>query len=103
MSSCRVPKDLNNVKTKVVFSLTKRQLVCFGIAGAVGVPSYFLTKNALGVTGSCLLMIGLMIPFFFIGMYERDGFTAEQILGQIIKQKFINPGIRPYRQEGIDL
>lgn len=103
MSSCRVPKDLNNVKTKVIFSLTRRQLICFAIAGAVGIPFYFLTKNALGVTLSCLIMIGIMIPFLFLGMYERDGFKAEEILKQIIKQKFINPGIRPYRQEGEDL
>ena len=31
-----VPKDLTKVKTKVAFNLTKRQLVFFSIAGAVG-------------------------------------------------------------------
>ena len=33
-----VPKDLTKVKTKVAFNLTKRQLICFSIAGVVGVP-----------------------------------------------------------------
>ena len=32
-----VPKDLTKVKTKVVFNLTKRQLVCFG-GGALAHP-----------------------------------------------------------------
>lgn len=103
MITCKVPKDLNGIKTKVAFSLTKRQLICFGIAGAVGIPFYFVSRNALGTTVSCLIMIGIMMPFFFFGLYERDGFSAEKILGHIITQKFINPGIRPYRQEGMDL
>ena len=32
--SVSVPKDLSNIKTKVAFNLTKRQLVCFGGAAA---------------------------------------------------------------------
>ena len=43
-----VPKDLTTVKTKVAFNLTKRQLICFGLAAAVAVPTYFLTRGALG-------------------------------------------------------
>lgn len=30
MAYVNVPKDLSKVKTKVMFNLTKRQLVCFG-------------------------------------------------------------------------
>lgn len=30
MAYVPVPKDLNAVKTKVLFNLTKRQLICFG-------------------------------------------------------------------------
>ena len=40
-----VPKDLTKVKTKVAFNLTKRQLICFGLAGVVGLPVYFLTRS----------------------------------------------------------
>ena len=29
MAFVPVPKDLNRVKTKVMFNLTKRQLICF--------------------------------------------------------------------------
>ena len=47
-----VPKDLTTVKTKVAFNLTKRQLICFGLAAAVAVPTYFLTRGALGTTGA---------------------------------------------------
>ena len=30
-----VPKDLTKVKTKLAFNLTKRQLICFSLAGLV--------------------------------------------------------------------
>jgi len=48
-----VPNDLSKVKTKLAFNLTKRQLVCFGIAAAVGVPTYLLARSTIGNTGPC--------------------------------------------------
>ena len=39
-----VPRDLTIVKTKVFFNLTKRQIICFGIGAAIGVPIFFLVK-----------------------------------------------------------
>ena len=48
MAFVPVPKDLNRVKTKVMFNLTKRQLVCFSLAAAVGIPIFFLTKPSVG-------------------------------------------------------
>lgn len=42
MPYVNVPNDLSKIKTKLAFNLTKRQLVCFGIAAAVGIPSYLL-------------------------------------------------------------
>ena len=76
-----VPKDLTKVKTKLAFNLTKRQLICFSLAGLVGLPVYFFTRGAIGNSAAVLLMIGLMMPFFFFAMYERDGQPAEKILG----------------------
>ena len=31
MAFVSVPKDLTKVKNKIIFNLTKRQLICFGI------------------------------------------------------------------------
>lgn len=36
-----VPRDLTKVKSKILFNLTKRQLICFGAAALIGVPSFF--------------------------------------------------------------
>ena len=40
MPYVNLPNDLSKIKTKMAFNLTKRQLVCFGSAGAVGTVSY---------------------------------------------------------------
>lgn len=44
MAYVSVPKDLNAVKTKVLFNLTKRQLICFGSGAAVAVPLFSCVK-----------------------------------------------------------
>ena len=99
--SVAVPKNLSGIKTKVAMNLTKRQLICFGGAAAVGIPFYLLTKGVLGTQASALIMVALMLPFFFLAMYEKDGFPAEKILYFMIRQKLLTPGIRPYKSENL--
>ncbi len=95
-----VPKDLSKVKTKVALNLTKRQLICFSAAAAIGVPSYLLSREALGGEGAMLLMIGLMLPLFFLAMYEKDGQPAEKILRNVLRTR-LWPGGRPYRTRNL--
>ena len=99
MPFVNVPKDLNKVKTKVAFNLTKRQLICFGTAAAIGIPAYIFTRGTIGNTAAALLMIGLMLPPFFIAMYEKDGMPAEVILRNFIRARIFWPGTRPYKTE----
>ena len=94
-----VPRDLTKVKTKVALGLTKRQLVCFGTAVAIGVPTFFLTRGAIGNSPAVLLMIGVMLPAFFMAMYERDGQPAEKILRNMLRSRFIYPQTRAYQTE----
>lgn len=99
--SVAVPKNLSGIKTKVAMNLTKRQLVCFGSAGAVGIPFYIFTKGVIGTQASALIMVALMLPFFFLAMHEKDGFPAEKILYFMLRQKILTPGIRPYKSENL--
>ena len=69
MPYVQVPKDLSKVKTKLAFNLTKRQLICFSGAAAVGIPAYLLTRSVIGNTPAMLLMVGLMLPFFFPSLF----------------------------------
>ena len=70
MPYVNVPNDLSKIKTKLAFNLTKRQLVCFGIAGAVGIPSYLLARSSIGNTAAMFLMLVVALPAFLLAMYE---------------------------------
>ena len=48
MAYVPVPKDFSKIKTKLALNLTKRQIICFSLAGICGVPVYLLTKAGLG-------------------------------------------------------
>jgi len=95
----QIPKDLTKVKTKFILGLTKRQAVCFGTAALIGVPIYFLTRGAIGNSSAILLMMGMMLPAFFMAMYEKDGQPAEKILFNIIRCRWFFPATRPYKTE----
>ena len=94
-----VPRDLTKVKSKVMFNLTKRQLICFGMAALIGVPSFFLIKNFTAVNTAVMGMMVIMMPFFFLAMYERNGQPLEVILGHMIQVIFIKPKVRPYKTD----
>ena len=101
MPYVNIPNDLKKIKTKVAFNLTKRQLLCFGGAAAIGIPTYLLTRAVIGSSAAMFLMVALMLPFFFLALYERDGLPAEKVARNIIRNLFIHPGRRPYKTENI--
>lgn len=96
MAYVTVPKDLSKIKNKVVFNLTKHQLICIGIGAAMGIPIYFLTKDWIGTSNAASVMMMVMIPAFLFALYEKDGMYLEQILYNMYKVKFKNPPIRRY-------
>ena len=99
MAFVSVPKDLTKVKNKIIFNLTKRQLICFGIAAAVGVPFYFLTRGIIGSSNAATGMCLLMLPAFLFAMYEKDGMHLEDVLMHMIRVKFLRPPVRKYETE----
>ena len=90
MAYVPVPKDLTKVKTKVMFNLTKRQLVCFGSGALIGVP-----PAGSSVAAMCMMLV--MLPFFMLAMYEKHGQPLEKIISNIIKVAVIRPKQRPYK------
>ncbi len=97
MAYVPVPKDLNAVKTKVMFNLTKRQLLCFGGGALIGVPLFFLLKGHIGSSAAALCMMLVMLPFFLLAMYERNGQPLEKVVRNIVRVCFLRPKQRPYR------
>ncbi len=99
MAYVPVPKDLTKVKSKFIFNLTKRQVICFGLGALVGVPLFFLTKESIGVSMAATLMIVIMLPFFMFAMFERHGQPMEVLMQNFIQARFIRPRIRIYETE----
>ena len=97
MAYVPVPKDLNAVKTKVMFNLTKRQLICFGSGAAVGVPLFFLCKSFMNTSVAAIIMIIVMLPFMLMAMYEKNGQPLEKIVRNIVLVCFLRPKQRPYQ------
>ena len=96
MAYVPVPKDLTKVKTKFLFNLTKRQLVCFGGGALVGVPLFFLLKEPVGTSTASLIMVFVMLPFFLLAMFERNGQPLEKVARNMANVLFLRPKQRPY-------
>ena len=96
MAYVPVPKDLTKIKSKVMFNLTKRQILCFGGGALLGVPLFFLLRGSLGASSAAILMVIAMLPMFVLGLYERNGQPLEKALGNIIQTMFLRPKQRPY-------
>lgn len=92
-----VPRDLTKVKSKVMFNLTKRQLICFSVAALIGVPSFFLLKKIGSASMAAMGMMVIMMPLFFLAMYERNGQPLEVYLDHFIQANFKRPKVRPYQ------
>ena len=88
MAFVSVPKDLTKVKNKIIFNLTKRQLICLGIAAAVGLPFYFLSRGLIGSSNAATGMCLLMLPAFLFAMYETDGLPLETVLQNVLTVKY---------------
>ncbi len=93
-----VPRDLSKVKTKVFMNLTKRQILCFGAGALIGVPVFFLLKSSGNLSLAALGMMAVMLPLFFLAMYEKDGQPLEVVAKKhFYEAKFKRPKTRPYK------
>lgn len=101
MAYVPVPKDLTKVKSRVLFNLTKRQLICFGGGALIGVPLFFLLRGSLGASSAAILMVLSMLPLFVMGLYEKNGRPLEKMLGDVIQTVFLRPKRRPYQTDNL--
>lgn len=80
----------------MLFNLTKRQLICFGSGALIGVPLFFLLRTHISNSAAAMTMIVVMLPFFLLAMYEKNGQPLEKIVRNIIQVCFLRPKVRPY-------
>lgn len=94
-----VPRDLSRVKTKVFFNLTKRQIICFGLAACIGIPVFFLLKDKAGTSIASMAMIFTMLPLFFMAMHEKNGMPVEELIRLFYESRIRRPKQRPYKTD----
>ena len=105
MAYVSIPKDLNTVKTKVLFNLTKRQLICFGCGAAIATSSMATdlikgktVDEALKLTNKavvealeglppikvhCSVLAEQAVKAALSDYYRRQGIDPEPIVGKI--------------------
>lgn len=97
MRKADVPNDLSKIQTKVIFNLTKRQLICFGAGGALGIPLYFLARSVLGNSVAITLSMAVALPFFLTGVAQFNGQHLEVYVCNAIHTLFLRAKVRPYQ------
>ena len=100
MAYIKIPRDLNNVKEKFLFGLTKKQVMYFALGILIGLPLFFLVMP-VDLTTAVVILFVCVMPFGFMGLYEKNGQTFDKILTNMIKANLFRPKIRPYKSENI--
>lgn len=95
----KIPKDLDNIREKFMFGLTKRQVICFAIGFLIGIPIFFLMKGK-GIEVAILCMGLAAAPAIICGIYKKNGITFEKQIKYIIAF-FKKPKTRLYNSENI--
>ena len=92
----RIPKDVNEIRQKFIFNLTKRQVVSFSIGAVLGMPAFFLLKNSAGLSAAILAMGACASPAVLCGIYRKNGLYFEKYFMNIVRF-FQNPRKRKYK------
>ena len=95
-----IPKDLNEIKEKFIAGFTKRQVICFGIGLVIGAPVFFLTRNAIGMSGATFAMGACAAPAILCGLYKKNGVFLEK-QAKYMREYFTRPRKRYYRTTSI--
>ena len=56
-----------------------------------------MLKGTIGTSTAALVMIFIMLPFFLLAMYERNGQPLEKVVKTMITVMFVRPKQRPYK------
>lgn len=82
-NTVRVPKDLNDIKQKFIFGLTKRQVISFGTGFILGIPAFFLLKERAGLTAGIIAMGCCAAPAVMCGLYKVNGVYFDRYIRNI--------------------
>lgn len=91
-----IPRELKNIKSKLVFGLTKRQLIGFGTGLVLGVLVFLMLKG-ISLDFAMFGMFFVAAPIFFMTIYNKDGLTAEKWLRLWLEYNYLFPTKRYFK------
>lgn len=101
MIEIKIPKEIRDFKSKVIFNLTARQVISVVIALVINVPLYIFSKGLFGEDIAGWLIIIISAPIFLIGFVKKDGMNYEKYFLIMLRFNFLTPRIRKYKTENI--
>ncbi len=101
MIEIKIPKEIRDFKSKVIFNLTVRQIISLVVALIINVPLYIFSKNLFGEDTAGWLIIIISAPIFLIGFVKKDGMSYEKYFLIMLRFNFLTPRIRKYKTENI--
>ena len=95
MLSMKIPAEIQEYKSKLIFGLSARQ--SFSIAGAilVGVPIGFFGRGRISADVLPWIVIVAVMPFFAFGFFTFHGMRFEELVKALCTMWF-NPQERVY-------
>jgi|AKZA01.1.fsa_nt_gi hypothetical protein len=91
-----IPKELKSIKSKLIWGLTKRQLIAFIIAIVLVFPTFKLLVD-ISVNLAMYASFALTCPVFFITVYKNNNLVAETWIKLLIEYKFIYNNKRKFK------
>lgn len=91
-----IPKELKNIKSKLFFGLTKRQLIGFSIALALSLPVFLLIRP-YSIDIAMYALFFTAVPIIFGTIFTKDGMPAEVWVRLFIEYRYLNPQKRYFR------
>lgn len=96
MIEAKMPKDIRVYKTKLIGSLTFRQLICFLIAGIVDFILYIAVIEPFHISAKVVIYLVILIdsPIIAFGYIEPMGMPLEKYINKVLIRSFLAPRIR---------
>lgn len=91
-----VPTELKDIKSELIFGLTQRQLIGFGITTLITIPS-FLALKKIDVNIAMYGAFFIATPFIFMTMFSKDKMYAEKWFKNWLEQNVLFKEKRLYK------
>ena len=90
--SVAIPKEITEYEEKIMFGMSFRKIICFGLAVILGIVSYilyvFLFKISMDIASYIIILQAM--PLMAIGFIKKDGINFEEYIVLFLRYKLGN-------------